>query len=195
MGLQISSFHFFQYWLLFLFIIHVGTIFQQFLSPNALGTSSTDIEQDKLYTGVSIFLFYGSLFSFQLIPVFLNYPRMNFLCWIGSFIFFSGIVLRLWSIKILGDFFTMKIGIRKGHEVISNGPYKIIRHPSYSGYLLILLGYALCAQHLLAFIPIVMSIGFLNKRIREEEAMLIEHFGKDYLNYMKKSYRIIPGVF
>src|SRR5262252_1383604 len=79
------------------------------------------------------------------------------LFWIGCALFAVGGILRWYSILYLGRFFTVTVAIHSRHEIIDTGPYRHIRHPSYAGALLAILGLALClanwASLLLMMVP------------------------------------------
>jgi len=69
------------------------------------------------------------------------------LSWLGLALFVAGIVLRWYSIIHLGRFFTVDVSISAGHRVIDSGPYKLVRHPSYSGGLLAFIGFGLSLRN------------------------------------------------
>ena len=141
-------------------------------------------------------IFYLGIFIAQAYPLWQSHGINTVLSWAGTIIFIMGYVLRLWAVRTLGQFFTMEIGLRADHGLITNGPYRWARHPSYTGYLLILLGYALAAQSLVALIiPLTLAGVFLFFRIRAEERMLVEKFGESYRLYQKKSKRLFPCIF
>src|SRR3954465_9689899 len=70
-------------------------------------------------------------------------PHHRLLVAIGVLLFVSGIFLRWWSIIVLGKFFTVDVAIADQHHVVDAGPYRWMRHPSYTGSLLALLGFGL----------------------------------------------------
>lgn len=115
---------------------------------------------------------------------------------------FSGILaiasvwLGLSAVKTLGKQWNIKAQIIEGHELITTGPYKIVRHPIYSALfgLLIVTGYSI--TQLWAFI-IAIVLYFIGTifRTRVEEQLLIQHFGDQYEKYKKKVPAIIPFIF
>ncbi|MBL1124055.1 MAG: isoprenylcysteine carboxylmethyltransferase family protein [Ignavibacteriota bacterium] len=115
---------------------------------------------------------------------------------------FSGILaiasvwLGLSAVKTLGKQWNIKAQIIEGHELITTGPYKIVRHPIYSALfgLLIVTGYSI--TQLWAFI-IAIVFYFIGTifRTRVEEQLLIQHFGDQYEKYKKKVPAIIPFIF
>lgn len=115
---------------------------------------------------------------------------------IGTAVFIAGIALRWYSVFYLGRFFTVNVAIQPDHKVIDSGPYRFLRHPSYAGSLLILLGLALTfrnwASLLILFIP---SCAVTLYRIHIEEQALQQGLGEPYRVYSKKTKRLIPLVY
>ena len=106
-----------------------------------------------------------------------------------------GIGLRAWSIATLGRFFQYRIEVQPGHRVVSGGPYRYVRHPSYSGIALVLIGIALATGDVLSVIVVAVlgSIG-LTVRIRAEERQLTDALGAQYECFAAKRKRLVPGV-
>jgi protein-S-isoprenylcysteine O-methyltransferase Ste14 len=113
----------------------------------------------------------------------------------GFIILWSGVFLRNYSIKILGKHFTATVQLQKGHRLITNGPYGIIRHPSYLGALIALIGSAIFLNSLVGTITAVaaMMIAYL-VRINAEEKMLVNSFGNRYREYQKNTKKLIPFI-
>jgi protein-S-isoprenylcysteine O-methyltransferase Ste14 len=65
---------------------------------------------------------------------------------VGESRFIGGLALRLWAVLSLGRFFKVTVSIQEGHRVIRSGPYRLVRHPSYSGLLIALLGLGLALE-------------------------------------------------
>lgn len=110
--------------------------------------------------------------------------------------FVGGLVLRWWAILALGRFFTVDVQIATDHRVIENGPFAYVRHPSYAGALLAFAGFALSlgnwAACLVVMLPI--TIAFLH-RIRIEESALTSGLGDRYVDYSRRTKRLLPGVY
>lgn len=114
---------------------------------------------------------------------------------VGCLVSLGGIALRRWSIAVLGRFFTRDVMIREAHTVVSNGPYRLLRHPSYTGILLAMLGYGLMLGNWLSLI--VLAGGFcvaVLPRIRHEERVLETGLGAPYREFEKTRKRLIPLV-
>lgn len=114
----------------------------------------------------------------------------------GLALFLVGLVIRWAAIIHLGRFFTVNVAIAEDHRLITTGPYRYVRHPSYSGSLLIFLGLGLCTLNFYALVAIFLPIcaAFL-WRIRVEEQALRAAFGDRYKSYAANTRRIIPWVY
>ena len=134
----------------------------------------------------------------RLITIYFEYPIANssILTVIGLLILVSGVIIRYSSIWTLGQFFTHNLVIHDDHTLVRKGFYKYIRHPSYTGALMAFLGLGISWNNWLGagimFIPIL--IVFLY-RIKIEENMLSEQFGSEYLEYKKRTKRLIPEIY
>ena len=114
---------------------------------------------------------------------------------LGILLIILGIILRQLSMAILGKYFSGVVGIQKDQKVIEKGPYKYVRHPSYTGALMIFIGLGLALQSgaavLTLIVLFIIAYGF---RIYVEEKALISELGEPYLDYKKRTKRLIPYV-
>ena len=118
------------------------------------------------------------------------------LFWIGVALFVVGLALRWYSIAYLGRFFTVNVAIHSGHEIIDTGPYRRIRHPSYTGGLLGFLGLALGLENWASLALIMLPITWVfMRRMRIEERALSNAIGRPYTDYMKRTKRLVPFVY
>jgi protein-S-isoprenylcysteine O-methyltransferase len=114
----------------------------------------------------------------------------------GCGVFLGGLILRWYAIYFLGRFFTVNVAIAADHRVIQTGPYRWVRHPSYSGMLLMVLGLCLCLGNLASLLVMVVPIlGVTGWRMRIEEAALAQGLGDEYVAYMRRTKRLIPFVY
>jgi protein-S-isoprenylcysteine O-methyltransferase Ste14 len=114
-----------------------------------------------------------------------------------AIIFFAlGIAIRWWSIIVLGRFFTVDVTIEKDHEVVQAGPYRLVRHPSYTGVLLAFFGWGLSLHNWLALLVLLLPIfaAFAHRMTVEEEA-LSSALGERYRAYMQGTKRLLPFVY
>jgi len=114
----------------------------------------------------------------------------------GFFLCLAGMAFRWYAIIRLGRFFTTNVAIAKDHRVVDTGPYRFIRHPSYTGSLLstfaLGLSFGNWAVLLIIFAPILAVTLW---RIHIEEAALAESLGDDYRQYMRRTRRLLPGIY
>ena len=116
--------------------------------------------------------------------------------WAGCALFGFGLMLRWYSIIYLGRFFTVNVAIHSGHEIIDTGPYRYIRHPSYAGALLAFLGLALTLLNWVSLAVIVLPIVWaFGRRISIEETALASALGSPYINYMRRTKRLVPILY
>lgn len=115
---------------------------------------------------------------------------------IAIIIIWTGLGLRFWAIQTLGKFFRTTVMIQKGHKVVQNGPYRYIRHPSYTGLLLTTIGVAIGMENWIGLI-LMISIVFiaLQKRIILEEKVLQKSLSGEYQSYIKNTKRLIPFIY
>jgi protein-S-isoprenylcysteine O-methyltransferase Ste14 len=113
----------------------------------------------------------------------------------GIVILLGGIVLRGWSIKTLGDYFTGSVMVSSDQPVITAGPYRVLRHPSYTGLLLALAGVGLASANWVAFAAaVVIPLASMLWRIRAEESALLATLGDSYRAYAAQHKRLVPLV-
>ena len=106
-----------------------------------------------------------------------------------------GAGFRLWSIATLGRYFRAVVHIQENHHVVRSGPYRVLRHPSYTGLLVALFGVALLFGNYASSVVFeLLVIAGVLYRIRVEERVLLDGLGDDYATYMRETNRLIPGV-
>jgi len=116
--------------------------------------------------------------------------------YIGIVLMVAGIVFRQWAIWVLGRFFSTRVRIVSDHRIVMEGPYRFLRHPSYTGMLMILLGLGLASRTWLGTVIILALFSLvISYRIKVEEDALKAEFGTDYVEYAKKTKRLFPFLF
>jgi protein-S-isoprenylcysteine O-methyltransferase Ste14 len=106
-----------------------------------------------------------------------------------------GIGFRIWAILTLGPLFKFVVVIQEEHEVIDRGPYHVLRHPSYTGALVGLLGIGIALDSWLAVAAIfLIPLAAVLVRIQVEEARLSVALGADYSDYAARTERLIPRI-
>ena len=115
--------------------------------------------------------------------------------WLGVVLFGAGGALRLWPVFVLGRRFSGLVAIQPGHELVTSGVYRVIRHPSYLGLLVNSLGWALAFRSGVGVLLTVLLIPPLLARIHAEERLLRTQFGGEYDAYCSHTSRLIPGFY
>lgn len=120
----------------------------------------------------------------------------TFVSYIGLVFVVLSFAYRQWAIFVLGKYFTPIISIQKSQKLIQNGPYKYIRHPSYTGFFFEIVGVGLFLSNWLAIIIIIIPLlHSLIYRISIEEKFLITEFGNEYISYKKRTKKLIPFIY
>jgi protein-S-isoprenylcysteine O-methyltransferase Ste14 len=118
------------------------------------------------------------------------------LVFVGCGICIIGFIIRWIAIAQLGKMFTVNVVIDQQHTLKTSGLYKIVRHPSYLGIMLIIAGLQVCTGSVFTFIIVVVPVFIaLNYRIIIEEKALIGEFGSQYEDYKNRVSRLIPGIY
>ena len=123
-------------------------------------------------------------------------PHHRSFMFAGVALFVIGLFLRWWAIITLGRFFTVDVAIEPDHELIESGPFRMVRHPSYTGVLLAFVGLALTLGNWAALLAILVPIGaaFIH-RMNVEENALSGALGPQYTDYMRRTNRLVPFLY
>jgi protein-S-isoprenylcysteine O-methyltransferase len=115
---------------------------------------------------------------------------------VGISLMLAGIAFRWYSMSILGRFFTFDVAVQSGQTVVDAGPYHYIRHPSYAGALITLVGLGLALGNWAGLFALVACMGIAYAyRISVEEAALVAALGEPYKQYARRTRRIVPFLF
>ena len=113
----------------------------------------------------------------------------------GLLVMWTGLAVRIWAIVVLGKSFWTTVEVDAGQKVVDSGPYRWVRHPSYTGILLLMVGLSLVYGNWPALaILLVLPVGVLIHRIFVEEAVLTEVMGRAYTDYAARTKRLVPGL-
>jgi protein-S-isoprenylcysteine O-methyltransferase len=158
---------------------------------------------DRVQDRASFFILYGGIFGGVALALLLTSQKwahinLNFyLLNILALVFLlGGMAWRAWAIITLGRFFTTNVAVRTGHKVIRQGPYRWMRHPSYTGGLTSFFGLGLAFANWLSLAILMISLVIVYiYRMNVEEKTLITALGDEYLEYSRHTKRLIPGVY
>ena len=115
--------------------------------------------------------------------------------YVGLILFAIGFVGASWSESTLGKQFSVQVTIQEDHQLITNGPYRLVRHPRYLCLILFNLGLALVFRSGLALALVIALAGVLLWRIQDEEALMSREFGTEWAAYASQSWRLIPYLY
>ncbi len=146
-----------------------------------------------IWLAIIVCIFLSSFISVRYSSVILD---SNLIRYIGLVVIYLGIIVRFIAIRQLGKYFTVDVTIREDHQLMQSGLYKYIRHPSYLGDCLSLIGLGFTMNNwyglLTAFLPVFLTFVY---RMNVEEKVLIGKFGKQYEDYKLTTRRLFPFIY
>lgn len=114
----------------------------------------------------------------------------------GIALMLAGLAFRFYAMATLGRFFTYRVAIQSGQTLIENGPYRYIRHPSYTGAMIVLIGLGLALGNWAGLLALLGIMTFAYAyRISVEETALVQALGDPYKLYMTRTRRLVPFLF
>lgn len=119
-------------------------------------------------------------------------PRMEFLPIVGAAVCVYGLVFTIWARRTLAGNWSSDVTFKRDHELIRTGPYRLVRHPIYTGLLGMCLGTAIAIGQLRGVVALlIVSLGFWIK-LRQEERLLLRHFPEAYPVYKREVKALVP---
>ena len=141
--------------------------------------------------------------AYLLLPLYfltpwVDFAHLPFPLWlrgVGAIVTCVGIGLFGWSHYVLGMNWTAVLALAKEQTLITNGPYRWVRHPMYSAFFCIGFGFLfLSANWGIGIIYLGALTAMYAVRVKREEEMMIDRFGTTYRQYMQKTGRILPRI-
>lgn len=179
-------------------VAYLYGFFEVFMNLRQRGKGKITLSGDK----GSLWLLYGLItlgyalsFSIGATKTGRIYPWNTFFT-IGMALIILGLMLRVYSILTLKQYFTYSVAKVENQKIIETGLYKFVRHPGYLGQLIIFTGISTSLSNWLSLLAMLIPItlGYLY-RIKVEESFMIEQLGEDYLHYQERTDRIIPMIY
>jgi len=115
--------------------------------------------------------------------------------WLGAAVTVGGLLFAVWARVHLGRNWSRSVTIKQGHELITTGPYAVVRHPIYTGILAGFLGTAIAVSQVRGLIVVVLIFVALWAKLRMEEEWMRSQFGETYAAYARKTAALVPYVF
>lgn len=115
-------------------------------------------------------------------------------CWVGTALVAAGLGLSVWARVLLGGNWSATITLKEDHQIVRAGPYRLVRHPIYTGLLLAFAGTALARGEWRGLVAVVIAAAALWRKLRIEERWLTEEFGARYADYRRRTRALIPFI-
>ena len=115
--------------------------------------------------------------------------------WIGVALFALGMAFVFWSGVALGRLYSGDVTLQEGHRLVTSGPYRLVRHPRYTGGILLGFGLSLLFDSWIGLLASTAFVGIILFRIKDEEALMSEAFGQEWDEYCARTRRLIPFIY
>jgi protein-S-isoprenylcysteine O-methyltransferase Ste14 len=112
----------------------------------------------------------------------------------GAVLTVAGILIALWARIVLGRNWSAMVSVRREHRLARSGPYRLVRHPIYSGLLLALFGTAIYKRQLSGLLAVALALVAWKVKSLQEESFMLEEFGGEYARYSQEVKGLIPFV-
>ena len=105
-----------------------------------------------------------------------------------------GLGFAVWARFTIGRNWGRLVTVQEGHKMMRNGPYAIVRHPIYSGFMLATLGTAIIVGQVGGLVSVALIVISWGYKSRLEETLMVEQFGAEYEDYRRHVKALIPGI-
>jgi len=139
-----------------------------------------------------VLAFTGFISVFDVFPLQLRFPYDSYAQVVGVVLSGVGYLLFVWSVLVRGRY-AVSWAMAEDHRLVTWGPYRYVRHPSYLGYFLMFFGFFFIWLNLVAIFPLLAIPGYLRVATKEEE-LLTCRFGEEYVSYQKTTGRFLPKL-
>ena len=175
-------------WIVFL-------VYWQIKAADAKATQRLEPAGSRIFR-VLIFLIAIVLHSIPRIPLPWLYlqlwPSGYWSFWMGAALTVAGLLFAVWAREHLGRNWSRSVTIKRGHELITTGPYAVVRHPIYTGILIGFLGMAIAISQVRGFIVFVLIFLVFWVKLRMEEEWMRSQFGETYATYARQTAALVP---
>ena len=111
---------------------------------------------------------------------------------IGATLTAAGLLFAVWARRHIGRNWSATVTLKEGHELVTSGPYALVRHPIYTGLLLAFMGSGFARGDLGGVVAVVLVLAALWRKLRMEERWMCEQFGEAYLAYRRRVAALVP---
>ena len=121
-------------------------------------------------------------------------PRSAALFWIGAVFLLAGLLFSVAARRHLGGNWSSRVTVKQDHTLTRSGPYRLVRHPIYTGLLLAVLGNAIALGEWRGLVALALFSAAFLRKIQIEERFMLEQFGDAYMRYRKEVAALVPGL-
>jgi protein-S-isoprenylcysteine O-methyltransferase Ste14 len=121
-------------------------------------------------------------------------PHVMLAAWSAAALCVAGLVFAIWARVTLGRNWSGVVTLKEGHELVERGPYRFVRHPIYTGILMMFFATALALGHLAGFAATLLMFASFWIKLRDEEKLMLQQFPDRYADYQRCAKRIIPFI-
>ena len=139
--------------------------------------------------GTFIYIFNPSFLSWAI------YPLPTWVRWLGASVALAGMALEFSTQRHLGRNYSTTLHISEEQTLVTTGPYCYVRHPMYTALFSVGIGLGLLSANWYFFLPFIVTGIVVAFRVRREEEAMIEKFGDEYIQYMRRTGRFFPHIF
>ena len=161
-------------------------------------TKKTETFAARLTTIVPMVLAFELLFSRWLAmgPLGLRFlPAEDWIAWGGMALTSLGVAVAIWARYCLGQYWSARVTLKQGHQLIRSGPYALVRHPIYTGMLLAATGTALVVGEWRGVLAVGLILAAHSYKAQREEGLLATEFGEEYASYRQSTGFLLPRLF
>jgi len=119
-------------------------------------------------------------------------PHTGTMAWTGAFLCSAGLAFSVWARATLGRNWSATVTLKEGHELIERGPYRLVRHPIYTGMMTMFLATVIVLGHLGGIVGAVLVFISFWIKLGDEEKLMLKQFPDQYAGYQQRVKRIIP---
>lgn len=167
------------------------------MSKNVKQTERRESAGSRLVRMVAILGAFALLWASSIPLAWLNQrflPAGVWCFWTGAAITAGGLLFSVWARRHLGANWSQSVTLKEGHELITSGPYALVRHPIYTGLLLGFVGCAVARGEWRGLLAVALVGGVLWRKLRLEEKWMREQFGEPYEDYSRRVAALLPHV-
>jgi protein-S-isoprenylcysteine O-methyltransferase Ste14 len=158
-------------------------------------TKAREKSADRMVTLAAVVLASNLLFAnwLRIGPLRLRFvPPNAWIVWSGIALTWPGVALAIWARYSIGQFWSARVALKEGHQLIRSGPYAVVRHPIYTGLFVAAAGTALVVGEWRAVLAVALLLAAHSRKALREESLLTSEFGEEYRNYRRRTGFLFP---